>query len=206
MIAILGGTFDPIHQGHIHIASRVSQLLSVEQVQFMPCAQPVHRRTPHATPEQRCDMINLEISSRPDFVLNRIEIDRKGPSYSVDSLHELQACDAGRLVLILGGDSFAGFANWKQPEAILQMANLVVCRRPGANEASDIYVEHRVDSVDRLEAQATGGILVIDVDAPDCASSTLRQRISRRQLPGDCLSDAVAAYIEQHGLYRNSFG
>ena len=203
MIAILGGTFDPIHLGHIHIASRVLERLSVDQVQFMPCAQPVHRESPWASAEQRCDMIALAIADQPKFTLNRIEIDRDGPSYSVDSLRDLHAQGYSPLALILGGDSFADFAAWKQPEEILQLAHLVVCQRPGTGFQPGAYAAHCVESAQQLESRDAGAILALDVDAPDCASSLLRQQISTNQNPGDCLGAAVAEYIDQQGLYRN---
>ena len=203
MIAILGGTFDPIHLGHIHIASRVLDQLPVEQVQFMPCAQPVHRESPRASAEQRCNMIALEIADQPRFALNRIEIDRDGPSYSVDSLHDLHGQGHSRLALILGSDSFAGFAAWKQPQEILQLAHLVVCLRPGTGFQPGDFAAHCVESAQQLESRDAGAILAFDADAPDCASSRLRQQIASNQNPGDCLGSAVAEYIDQQGLYRN---
>ena len=201
MIAILGGTFDPIHLGHIHIASRVLEQLPVEQVHFMPCAQPVHRGSPQASAEQRCDMIALEIANQPKFVLNRIEIDRDGPSYSVDSLRDLHAQGYSRLVLILGSDSFAGLADWKQPDEILRLAHLVVCQRPGTGFQPGNFAMHCIESAQQFESREAGAILPLEVDAPDCASSLLRQRLANNENPGDCLGSAVAEYIDQQGLY-----
>ena len=90
MIGILGGTFDPIHLGHLHIASQVATRLDLQQIQFMPCAQPVHRDGPRASAAQRCCMIELAIDDQPAFVLNTLEVERGGPSYSIDSLREIR--------------------------------------------------------------------------------------------------------------------
>ena len=202
MIAILGGTFDPIHKGHLHIATRVFERLSVEQIQFMPCALPVHRQPPRASAEQRCDMIALEITGKPEFALNRIEVDRTGPSYSVDSLRAMHQLGFNRIALILGSDSFAGFSAWKQADKILKLAHLIVCHRPGTERDSNSYSAHRVESADQLESSQAGSILMLDVDAPDCASSELRERIAKRLNTDDCLGSAVADYIDQKKLYR----
>ena len=207
MIAILGGTFDPIHKGHLHIATRVLERLPVQQVQFMPCALPVHRGQPRAFAEQRCSMIELAIDGQSQFVLNRLEIERAGPSYTVDSLREMRGRDQDtRLALILGGDAYNGFAHWKQPDEILELAHLVVCRRPGVECAENGFSEHRVDTPETLSEQAAGAILMLDVDAPDCSSSRLRSQLAADEAPDDCLSPAVADYIETQRLYREGRG
>ena len=204
MIAILGGTFDPIHQGHIHIATRVLEQTPVEQVHFMPCSKPVHRNLPQASAEQRCNMIELEIADRPEFVLNRVEIERGGPSYSIDSLRDLYQRGFTRLALILGSDSFAGFPAWKDPHEILRLANLIVCHRPGDESEPAGFEDQQVESVEQIETRAAGAILMLDVDAPDCASSVLRRQIADGESTGDCLGSAVAQYIDQTGLYRSA--
>ena len=203
MIAILGGTFDPIHQGHLHIASRIYELLPVEQVQFMPCAVPVHRPQPVASAEQRCAMVELGIAGDERFALNRMEIEREVPSYTVDSLHELHDCGYESVVLILGSDAYNGFTSWKEPQEILELAHIVVCLRPGAAPGDDAFASHRVDSVDALQGRSAGAVLMLEVDAPDCASSELRRKFAAGLPPDDCLSDAVAQYIETNQLYLN---
>ena len=203
MIGILGGTFDPVHLGHLHIARAVSSRLSLTQLQFMPCALPVHRSQPRATASQRCDMIELVVTEYPGFSLNRLEIERGGASYSVDSLHHIRSQTDQALVLILGGDAFNGFNDWKAPEEILQLAHLVVCHRPEVEIAADIFTEHRVESADALRQRQSGAILLLEVDAPDCAASDIRAELGRGEVPERCLHPAVAGYIVQHQLYRN---
>jgi nicotinate-nucleotide adenylyltransferase len=202
MIGILGGTFDPIHLGHLHIASQVASRLGLQQLQFMPCALPVHRDRPCASAEQRCEMIELAIAERPEFVLNALELQRAGPSYSVDSLREISCRSQQSLVLILGADAFNGFCSWKSPEEILRLANLVVCGRPGFEIDNGIFSGNRVDTPHDLEQRHAGGILTLTVDAIDCSSSNVRAALERGNTPRHYLTGAVADYIDEHDLYR----
>jgi len=214
MIGILGGTFDPIHLGHLHIASQVMARLGLQQLQFMPCAQPVHRDGPHASAAQRCSMIELAIDDQPEFVLNTLEVERSGPSYSIDSLREIwrqnrrredtQRQDRQSLVLILGADAFNGFANWKSPGEILELAHLVVCGRPGFEIDSTIFGDHRVKASGELDRSDAGGILALTVDAIDCSSSRVRTALEMGKTPRQYLTTKVADYIDEHHLYRKS--
>lgn len=203
MLGILGGTFDPIHLGHTHIATQVVARLDLEQIQFMPCALPVHRNSPHADATQRCDMIQLALQGSPRFTLNRLELERSGPSYTVDSLRRMHRQDR-QLVLILGGDAFNGFSTWQSPAEILELAHLVVCRRPGYVVDEQLYAEHRVDSVGELRQRRSGGILLMSVDAVDCSASQLREDLYRGLATDKCLESEVAHYIQQHNLYRDN--
>ena len=212
MIGILGGTFDPIHLGHLHIASQVTTRLGLQQLQFMPCAQPVHRDGPCASAAQRCCMIELAIEEQPAFVLNTLEVQRGGPSYSIDSLREIRRQNARRedtqrqdrqsLVLILGADAFNGFANWKSPGEILELAHLVVCGRPGFEIDSAIFGDHRVETCAEIASSHAGGILALTVDAIDCSSSGVRTALEMGNTPRQYLTTKVADYIDEHHLYR----
>ena len=207
MIGIFGGTFDPIHLGHLHIASQVTTRLGLQQLQFMPCAQPVHRDRPQASAAQRCSMIELAIEEQPAFVLNSLELQRGGPSYSVDSLREIwrqnrQRQTTQRLVLILGADTFNDFANWKSPEEILELAHLVVCGRPGFEIDNAIFGDHRVEASGELTSRHAGGILALAVDAIDCSSSRVRRALEMGKTPRHYLTTKVADYIDEHNLYR----
>jgi nicotinate-nucleotide adenylyltransferase len=202
MIGILGGTFDPIHLGHLHIASQVTTRLGLQQLQFMPCAQPVHRDRPRASAAQRCCMIELAIEDQPAFVLNTLELQRGGPSYSVDSLREIRRQNTQNLVLILGADAFNGFADWKSPGEILELAHLVVCGRPGFEIDKAIYGDHRVEASGELASRRAGGILALTIDAIDCSSSRVREALELGNTPRQYLTAKVADYIDEHHLYR----
>lgn len=203
MIGVLGGTFDPIHNGHLHIAKQVVARLDLEQLQLMPCAIPVHRDQPHATAADRCAMIELAIAEESALLLNRLELERDEPSYSVDSLREISSRHDSPLVMILGADAFNGFDSWKSPAEILTLAHLVVCARPGTDVDPGIFAAHRVVSTSDLSKTPAGAILVIEVEAPDCSSSAVRAALDTGNTPRRYLHPAVAEYIDQHHLYRN---
>lgn len=204
MIGILGGTFDPIHNGHLQIATQALARLQLQQVQFMPCALPVHRDQPRATAQQRCDMIESVLAEHPEFVLNTLEIERDGPSYTIDSLREIRRRSAATLLLLLGSDAFNGFADWKQPREILELAHLVVCLRPGVSVDPTLFPEYRIESVGQLSRQSTGAILPLEVDAIDCSSSAVRAALQTGAIPRQWLPSGVADYIQTHHLYRSS--
>ena len=204
MIGILGGTFDPIHNGHLHIATQAHARLSLRQVRFMPCALPVHRNQPHASAAQRCDMIELALEGQADFVVETVEVDRKGPSYTVDSLRELRRRGDTSLLLLLGSDAFNGFGDWKQPRQILELASMLICARPGIETVNSLFAEYRVDSVEALRRRPAGAILQLEVDAPDCSSSEVRAALVAGDIPRRWLHPAVADYIQIHDLYRST--
>lgn len=202
MIGILGGTFDPVHNGHVHIARQLVSRLGLEQLQFMPCALPVHRSLPRASALHRRAMLELVIADQPAFSLNTLEIDRDGPSYSVDSLREICRQSDSVLTLVLGADAFNSFDSWKSPGEILQLANLVVCYRPGFEVDQKHFSQHRVASAEEWSKQAAGAILLLEVEALACSSSTVRAALEAGKIPRHWLPPAVADYIDKHNLYR----
>ncbi len=204
MIGILGGSFDPIHNGHLHIARQLVNRLSLEQLQFMPCALPVQRGLPRVSALHRCAMIELVLAEQQAFSLNTLEIDRNGPSYSIDSLRQIRRQSDSILTLVLGADAFNAFDSWKLPQEILQLANLVVCYRPGFEIDQKMFSRYRVASAEELSAQTAGAILVLEVDAIDCSSSAVRAALNAGKIPRQCLPPAVADYIDKHNLYRRT--
>ena len=156
MIGILGGTFDPIHTGHMQVAEQVEQRLALDEIHFLPCAIPVHRDKPRVSDANRVQMIELAIAGHSRFKLNTMELDRGGQSYMVDTLRLIRAQNLkARIVLILGADAFNQLPGWKSPDEILQLAHLVVCRRPGVELDQSIYTNHRVNSVEEQIGRAS---------------------------------------------------
>lgn len=202
MIGILGGTFDPIHLGHLHIANQVSTRLQLRQLHFMPCALPVHRGPAHASAQHRCAMIRLALREIESFLLNTLELEREGPSYSVDSLREMRRRTRDSLVLVLGADAFNGFASWKAPLEILGLASLVVCGRPGFEIDAGLFGEFQIESASELSQRGAGAILALEVNAIDCSSSAVRASLLQGQVPRQLLPAEVANYIDEHNLYR----
>ena len=204
MIGILGGTFDPIHEGHFHIATEVLTRLGLEQVQFMPCALPVHRGEPHASTKDRCAMIELMIADETAFALNTLELDRSGPSYTLDSLREIRHRTDATLVLVLGADAFNNFACWKLPHEILKIAHLAVCYRPGYEVSTHIFDAYLAESPGVLSEHLAGAILMLEVEAIDCSSSEVRAALEQGDTAGRCIRPVVADYIDKHNLYRRT--
>ena len=204
LTGILGGTFDPVHRGHLHVAAQVLERLDLAELQFLPCAEPVHRGRPCASAEHRCRMLELATAAEPRFVVNPLELERGGPSYSVDSLRMLRAAgdDGPGLALILGSDAFNGFASWKDPDGILELAHLVVCLRPGAAIDPGLYPQRRANAADALRAHRSGLILALEIEANHCSSTSLRDSIAAGLPTGDCLVNEVADYIRTNQLYR----
>ena len=125
MIGILGGTFDPIHNGHLHIATQVVSRLGLSQVQMMPCALPVHRDQPHATAQQRCAMIERALAENPELVLNTLEIERDGPSYTIDSLRQIRENSDAPLVLASGQGKRSAYLTWSRVAPLASRRRMV---------------------------------------------------------------------------------
>ncbi len=211
MIGILGGTFDPVHYGHLRTALDVAEALSLSQVRFLPLGQAVHRQQPQATAEQRLAMLRLAIARQPRFVLDETEVRRDGPSYMVDTLRELRVHlgDDQPLCLLLGQDAFSGFMLWREPEAVAELCHLVVMMRPGSKGS---------DSIDRSGDQSSltplilkdatdlmtkpgGGVWFQSVTQLAISSTDIRRRTAVGLGLDYLLPTAVADYIRENRLY-----
>lgn len=203
MIGIFGGTFDPPHHGHIRLAEQALERLSLDEVQFLPCANPVHRSQPMASASDRLQMLELAIAGRSEFRINTIELDRGGPSYMVDSLRQIRAdSENASLCLMLGVDAFNAIQSWKSPNEILKLANLVVCRRPGIELDKSIYSAHHSSSPAVLQSSSGGYILPLDIEENPCSSTQVRALLVKREDIANCLTSTVIDYIYQHHLYE----
>ena len=200
-VGVLGGTFDPIHVGHVGVAQAARGELRLDEVLVIPAARPPHKIGVSMAPAaDRMAMVELAVAAEPGLSASRIEVDRAGPSWTVDTLESLlsAAADAGstvELTLILSADAFAGLPTWHEPERILRLARVAVAPRPG----------HRAPSVDdvprELRALAVG-IVILSGPNVDVSATDIRRRIAAG-LPIDGLvAPAVARYIKEHHLYR----
>ncbi len=203
MIGIFGGSFDPVHIGHLRLARQVQERLHLDQIQFLPCANPVHRQQPLAAANDRLAMLELAVSDQPGWQISTIELDRSGPSYSIDSLRLIHAQQPQHsLCLLLGVDAFNAIESWKSPEQILKLAHLVVCRRPGLELDREVFNEHQVSDPGLLQTALSGFILPLDIDETDCSSTEVRGLLNSGESVADCLPSAVADYINQYKLYE----
>ena len=208
MIGVLGGTFDPIHFGHLRPALDVRQAIGLEQVRFVPLNVAVHRRQPQATGAQRAAMARAAVTGQPELVVDENELARPGASYSYDTLLSLRQELGGRvpICLLVGSDAFRQFLTWKRPEGILELAHLVVMHRPGRDEPLSPQLQRW--SKARLCAGSTeltvapgGRILYQHVTQMDISATAIRELLSRGLSPRYLVPDAVLEFIRRHALY-----
>ncbi|GAB6034007.1 nicotinate-nucleotide adenylyltransferase [Galenea microaerophila] len=203
-IGINGGSFDPIHFGHLRPALEVLHALQLDEMRFMPAYQTVHKTQPMVSAEQRCEMVQRAIAPIAQFTLERLEIERGGPSYMVDSLTQLQqSAPQNQWVLMMGMDAFEQFDQWHRYQDILQLANLVVTFRPGAklqpnSAVQKLLAERQVSTLH----QPSGQILLQLVTQLDISSTAIRQKIQQNEPLNFLMPESVIDYIEHNQLYR----
>ncbi len=206
-IGLLGGTFDPVHYGHLYPAQRLKQQLGLDEVRLLPCHLPVHRDTPTASAEQRLAMLELALEEFPELTLDTRELARHQPSRSLDSLNELRTeLPQAHFCWILGYDAFQLFDTWYQWRQVLSLTNLVIIHRPGyAAGLSDTLLEvlarHQVTDEQALHRSPAAAILVLEVDAPNISSSTIRQRLLESKPIDEMLPAAVIDWLNKNPVY-----
>jgi nicotinate-nucleotide adenylyltransferase len=209
-IGILGGTFDPIHFGHLRMALELYQALDLAEVRIIPCYQPVHRKLPVATPEQRLAMVRTAIESEPALCVDACEIERKGPSYTIDTLKTLRATRPKTpLCVIMGIDALLGFPSWHRWEEILTMAHLIVAHRPQyqlptTGIVAELLKDRLTHKAADIHATLAGHILLHPVTALEISSTDIRKQFAMAGNPRYLLPHSVYNYIKQHGTYSVS--
>ena len=183
-IGVFGGTFDPVHVGHLAIALAALESVPLDRVLFVPVRRsPLKDRDPLASTADRVAMLETAIASEPRFALSRAELEREGVSYTVDTLEQLRS--QGELFLILGSDALADLARWRAPDRIRELATILVAARPGAPEPDAMH-----------------GARTFDAPRLDISSRELRARAARGMSLRYLVPDAVWEHIKRHGLYR----
>jgi len=208
MIGILGGTFDPIHYGHLRTALDVQQALSLDEVRFIPCGEPPHRNKPIAEPLQRLAMVRAAISGQDKFVADDREIRRGGSSYMVDTLASLKKDFSDKtLCLILGTDAFNGLDQWHKWHEIFNLANIVVMQRPSMrgqielNERLLLQLKDRIVDADNLKTKQNGAICFVPVTQLDISATKIRQQWQQNIDNQFFLPDSVLTLIKQQNIY-----
>ncbi len=209
-IGILGGTFDPIHFGHLRTALELYQALDLAEIRLVPCSQPVHRKRPIASPEQRLAMLKCAIANEPALTVDDSEIRRQGPSYTIDTLENLRLAYSNiPFCLIIGIDALLGFPSWHRWQAILELAHLIVVHRPcyqlpSTGVVADLLKERLTHTVAHLHEKPAGSIVLHPVTALDISATDIRKMIAADKNPRYLLPDTVYDYIQQHGVYSIS--
>lgn len=215
-LGILGGTFDPIHCGHLELARELHEALPLSAVRFVPAGVPPHRSAPVASSADRLAMVELAAAGNPGLEVDPREIRRGGPSYTVVTLEELRKEDRARpLALIVGADAFLGLPAWHRWRELFDLAHLVVVARPGVlldlARAPDLLPEwegRRTHDARSLLATPAGSIVVQPITAHDISATVIRHELARGKAGLDAvralLPSSVLAYIERNQLYRPS--
>lgn len=207
--ALYGGTFDPIHYGHLKPVEALAKQVRLHQVTIMPNNVPPHRPQPLASSQQRKKMVELAIAGNPLFRLDDRELQRETPSYTVETLEQLRAEIGAEqpLAFIVGQDSLLSLQRWHRWETLLTLCHLLVCQRPGYSLSMNTSEEqrwldaHQTSSVEALHAQPAGKIYLAQTPMYDISATAIRQRLEQHLACDDLLPPAVAEFIRQHHLY-----
>jgi nicotinate-nucleotide adenylyltransferase len=201
MLGLLGGTFDPVHNGHLHLARQALASGTVSEVLFMPARQPPHKaRSDIVAGHQRLEMLALGSAGEPRWRVSALELQRTGPSYTVDTLRELHGRYPGRGVrLILGADMLPDLHHWKDVEEVLRLGRPLVAPRPGAEQQPERLPDLLDASLEGWADTLREGVL--DLPPWAVSSTDLRRRLAAGEPADDLLPPAVAAYIRARGLY-----
>ena len=209
-IGVFGGTFDPVHYGHLRTAFELWQLLRLAEVRFLPTGNPPHRDQPLAGAELRLRMVRAAVAGQPAFTVDDREIRRSGVSYSVDTLAELRAEYPRRsLCLLLGMDAFLGLPHWHRWRELLELAHIVVAHRPGwkaptMGPLGEVMVDHGTGSIRELHERTAGRIYVHAVTQLEISSTELRQLIISGLDPHYLVPDEVRRILLDSECYSRA--
>ena len=206
-IGILGGTFDPIHFGHIRPALEVKQQLALDEVWLMPNHIPPHKQKTHVSTEDRLAMAQLICDELPGFKVCDIEAKRQTPSYTAKTLSQLnQLFPEYEFYFIMGMDSFLSLNKWYQWQQLFSLCHIAVCKRPGwqltDQEPIQALLKHHLHNSDKPSTAGTGEIFLLDVAQQDISSTAIRQQLQQGNIPTTTMPKSIQEYIQQHQLYQ----
>lgn len=211
-LVVLGGTFDPIHRGHLQSAMDICYRLELDSITLMPNGQPAHRQATETTPQQRLDMLQLAIADHHNLCIDHREMERQGASYTLDTLLELrqQHGDERPIIFCLGSDVFAGLPSWGQWQQLPNHAHLLILQRAKFDWPTDAnlihwYNQHRCDDFRQLMRQPAGCICSVTLGQYNISATQVRNSIASGQSATSkgWLTPAVAAYVAAHNLYTD---
>ena len=206
LICLYGGTFDPVHYGHLKPLHELQQKLAADAVYILPASIPPHRPVPLASSQQRVEMLQLALRDYPQFSLDCRELERSGPSWTVLTLQSFrQQFPDDSLCLVMGSDAFAGLPTWYHWQEILQLAHIIVIERAGEQAflTPDWAAEYMVDELSKLRDRKCSSIIVTSLTAYDISATEIRRRLHQKQDVTGMLSEEVVDYINRNRLYSN---
>jgi nicotinate-nucleotide adenylyltransferase len=202
-IGLMGGTFDPIHFGHLRSAWEVSQQLGLNEMHFIPSAIPVHRPQPVASAEQRLAMVKVAVEPISGWQVNDCELRRERPSYTVDTLLELRANlgDEHEFWFLMGSDAFEGLLSWHRWQELLSLTNIAVMVRAGSHPRCCAELNEMLNRPTN-ESVGFGQVRLVEVTALAISATQIRAELASNQLPRFLVSESVLEYIQQHRMYE----
>ena len=206
-LGILGGTFDPVHHGHLRSAVEVREQLGLSEVRLVPAARPPHREAPCASATHRLAMVELALSETPGLRADDREIRREGPSWMVDTLASFRAEMPGRpLFLIIGQDAANGLDRWHRWRELFEFAHLAIMRRPDARvdyaaELAREVAQREAQKSEELLVRPAGGCVALPVTALVISATAIRRLVAAGRSPAFLTPDPVIAYMRREGLY-----
>ena len=212
-LGLFGGTFDPVHFGHLRLAEEAIAHLGLGGVRWLPAGQPPHRGVPQVTAGQRLDMVRRATAGNPRFTVDPAEVEAAAPSYTVHTLERLrrELGDAQPLVLLVGADAFAGLAAWHRWRDLFALAHIAVSHRPGfpvetaslPHELATEFADRRLADASALRAAPAGGIVTFAMTQLAISATQIRKLLANGLSARYLLPDDVLDYIQTHSLYRN---
>ncbi len=206
LICLHGGTFDPVHYGHLRPLDELQQKLAADAVYILPASIPPHRPAPLAGSQQRVEMLQLALQEYPDFILDSLELERSGPSWTVPTLQSFrQQYPDDSLCLVMGSDAFDSLTTWYHWQEILPLAHIIIIERAGESACSkpDWATEYMVDDMAKLRDRKCSSVMPVSLKGYDISSTDIRRRINEGQDIDGMVSDEVIDYIRRNGLYQN---
>ena len=201
-LGVLGGTFDPVHLGHTGMAGEAKKALGLDRVILVPAGQPTFKVNRKITPaEHRLQMLRLAVQGRPGLEVSSMEIDRPGPTYTVDTLAELRRRPGpqAEIYFILGWDSLSQLLDWHEPHRLIELSRLVAVPRPGSPRPDMKDLERKIPGISKNVIFLTGPNI-------DISATVIRDKVARGEKIGDLVPATVAEYVKKHKLYLTSGG
>lgn len=205
MIGVYGGTFNPVHFGHLRTALEIKNLFGMTELRLVPCRLPAHRDEPEVTAKQRFDMLQLAVAACDGMLADPCELEREGPSYMVDTLTWLkQKFPDEILVLIMGMDAFHGLQSWSRWERLFDLAHVLVMTRPDCSigDLDEVFATKCFADRKQLAQQSAGGLWFQEVTQLNISATQIRALLANQGDVRFLMPEQVLDFIEQHGLYR----
>ncbi len=211
-IGILGGTFNPVHYGHLRMAQELAESLNLDTVRFIPAANPPHKDAPAISAEQRAAMVQLAIANNSRFVFDDRELHRAGASYTLDTLHSLRD-ELGKdvsITLFMGSDAFTKFDTWHRWQEIIELCHIALVQRPQLrgnehklSQSLETFLHHHYsENSDDLRHAPCGFVTMRQITALDISSTAIRHALQHGNSVRYLMPDSVIDYIQTHQLYR----